>query len=89
MPSFLGPVFRLQTLFGFLLLLSCVAVPAFSQSGGRSGTISGTVSDGSGAVVVGAAVSIENPVSGYRNASVTDSAGHYEFANVPFDSVQP
>ena len=86
MPSFRGPIFQLRAILSFALLLLIATVPLLSQSGGRSGTIAGTVTDGTGAVVVGAAVSIENPVSGYRNATVTDSSGHYEFANVPFDS---
>ena len=86
MPSFRGPIFQLRAILCFALLLLIATAPLLSQSGGRSGTIAGTVTDGTGAVVVGAAVSIENPVSGYRNATVTDSSGHYEFANVPFDS---
>jgi hypothetical protein len=67
----------------FIFLLSGVA--SLAQSGGNSGTVSGTVDDGSGAVVVGASVSIENPVSGYTRNAVTDQAGHYQFSNLPFN----
>jgi hypothetical protein len=88
MPSTRGFVFRL---FVFLSLVMSVmsltgTTMLLAQSGGRSGTIFGTVTDGSGAVVVNATVSIQNPVSGYARTVVTDKAGHYEFSNVPFDS---
>jgi len=85
MPSTRGPVFLLFVFLSLVLLLTCPA-RLLAQSGGRSGTIAGTVTDGSGAVVSGAAVSIQNPISGYSRTVVTDKAGHYEFANVPFDS---
>jgi Carboxypeptidase regulatory-like domain len=71
----------------FLLVLSLtLAVTLFAQSGGRSGTIFGAVTDGSGAAVINATVSIQNPVSGYARTVVTDKTGHYKFSNVPFDS---
>ena len=84
MPSTRGSVFRLFFL-SFILLISSAA-HLFAQSGGRSGTINGTVSDGSGAVVMGAKVSILNPVSGYERSANTDASGSYQFSNVPFDS---
>ena len=48
-----------------------------------SGTISGIVTDASGAVVPGATVSIENPVSGFSRTAKTDAAGRYQFTNLP------
>jgi Carboxypeptidase regulatory-like domain len=81
MPFIRGSLFRLFALF----LISLAALPLFSQSGGRSGTISGTVTDETGAVVVGANVVLKNPVSGYDQTAVTDSTGHYAFSNVPFN----
>jgi hypothetical protein len=56
-----------------------------AQSIGNSGSIAGTVSDPTGAVIRGATVSIENPVSQYERTTKTDSAGHYQFSNVPFN----
>jgi len=57
---------------------------AFGQTG-NSGTINGTVTDPSGAVVVGATVTIHNPVSEFERTATTDSAGSFMFANVPFN----
>ena len=57
-----------------------------AQSGSNSGTILGTVQDPTGAVVPGAAVTILNPVTRYTRTATTDSAGHYRFENLPFNS---
>ncbi len=77
-------------LFRFALLglfFGCVhaALPLFAQSANNSGTINGTVMDSSGAVIAGAQVSIENPVSGLTRTATTDSAGKYQFPNIPFN----
>ncbi len=58
---------------------------ANAQSGGGSGSISGTVLDPSGAVVATAGVEIHNPVSGYDRTTTTDSKGNFSFTNVPFN----
>src|SRR5690349_18816695 len=65
------------------LLLSC-AWSALGQS--NSGTIQGTVVDPSGAVVVGANITIENPVSHYSRRATSDSGGRFEFANIPYNN---
>ena len=57
----------------------------FAQSTGNSGTISGTVTDPTGALVPGAAVTIHNPVSHYERTATTDKTGHFQFTNVPFN----
>jgi len=57
----------------------------FAQAIGSAGTIAGTVTDSSGAVIPGAKVTIVNPVSGFSRTAVTDSAGKYRFFNVPFN----
>jgi hypothetical protein len=57
----------------------------FAQSAGNSGTISGTVQDPSGAVLPGAKVVVENPVSGYTRQTTTDGTGHFQFTNVPLN----
>ena len=56
-----------------------------AQSAGSAGTVFGIVTDTSGAVIAGAAVSIENPVSGYRRQTTTDGTGHYQFSNLPLN----
>jgi hypothetical protein len=43
------------------------------------------VSDPTGAVIRGATVSIQNPVSQYERTTRTDGAGHFQFSNVPFN----
>ncbi|HEY3840532.1 MAG TPA: TonB-dependent receptor, partial [Bryobacteraceae bacterium] len=55
-----------------------------AQSMGSSGSIVGKVTDPSGAIVAGAAVSIENPVSHYKNQTTSDTTGTYKFNNIPF-----
>jgi Carboxypeptidase regulatory-like domain/TonB-dependent Receptor Plug Domain len=65
----------------FMLLLA-VAAPAQT---GTSGTIAGTVTDPSSAVVANATVTIHNPVSGYEQSATTDASGKFTFSNVPFN----
>ena len=67
------------------VFLQMAVSTVFAQSSADSGTVSGTVTDPSGAVVPDAQVSINNPVSQYTRVSVTDSRGRYEFPNVPFN----
>jgi hypothetical protein len=64
----------------FLLLLASAG--AYAQS---SGTVHGSVEDPSGAVVAGATVEIQNPVSHYSQTAKTDSQGNFTFANIPFN----
>src|SRR6201987_4271526 len=74
-----------RSIFSFLLvfLLSAVFSGLYAQS--NSGSVSGVVTDPSGAVVPGATVSIENPVSQYSRTATTDKAGHFQFPNLPFN----
>src|SRR5580704_12126112 len=67
------------------LFLQVLATSAFSQSAANSGTITGTITDPSGAVVPGATVSINNPVSEYSRTATTDTAGRFNFPNIPFN----
>ena len=43
------------------------------------------MTDPSGAVVPGATVTVENPVSGYLRTAKTDGAGRFQFSNLPFN----
>ena len=52
---------------------------------GNSSSISGTVLDPSGAVVTGADVTIQDPVSGYERSATTDKSGNFNFPNVPLN----
>lgn len=58
---------------------------ALAQNAGSSTSISGTVSDPSGAVIPGATVTIHNPVSGLERTAVTDSSGNFSIQNIPFN----
>src|SRR5690242_18879187 len=72
--------------FLFVFLSSVVFSALFAQS--NSGSVGGTVTDPSGAVVPGATVSIENPVSHYSRTATTDKMGHCQFPNVHFNPCQ-
>ena len=58
---------------------------ALAQNAGSSTSISGTVTDPTGAVVVGATVTIHNPVSGLERTAMTDSSGNFSIDNIPFN----
>src|ERR1700756_2910220 len=66
----------------FYLALS---LSAYAQSGGNSTSVTGTVSDPSGAVVANATVEIRNPVSAFSRSTTTDSSGKFSIPNVPFN----
>jgi len=72
-----------------LLVRACalivLAAGCMAQSVGNSGSVNGTVVDVTGAVVPQARVEIKNPVSGFDRSTTTDSAGKFEFTNVPFN----
>jgi hypothetical protein len=69
--------------FLFVFLFSALILAAHAQS--NSGTVSGVVTDPSGAVVPGATVMIQNPVSQYSRTATTDKSGHFQFPNLPFN----
>ena len=74
-----------KSLRAAFMVALCLALGlhAYAQSGGSS--ISGTVLDPSGAVVVNARVEIHNAVSGFDRSTVTDIKGNFSFPNVPFN----
>lgn len=70
------------------VLLFCVlalALPAFGQSLGASGTVQGSVLDPLGSPLQGATVEIRNPVSAYERRVDTDESGNFGFTDVPFN----
>jgi hypothetical protein len=79
--------FRSELLIGILVAIFFVAlavVNAGAQTTGSS-SLSGVVTDPSGAVVPGATVEIENPVSQFTRTTTTDSTGKFDFPNIPFN----
>jgi Carboxypeptidase regulatory-like domain len=65
-----------------MLCLALCVVSASAQTTGNA-SLSGVVSDPTGAVVPGATVEIHNPVSQFDRSTTTDSAGRFSFTNVP------
>jgi hypothetical protein len=76
-PSRLAGIFCLC----LLIVLSILAAPPSASAQGLSG-ISGTVTDSSGGVVVGAAVTATNDATGVSSHSETSSAGAYAFTDL-------
>jgi hypothetical protein len=66
----------------FLFLLAAlIAAPAWAQT--QLGTLFGTVTDTSGAVVPGAEVSVENVSTGLKRDGHTDKTGEYQLVGLP------
>ena len=70
------------TVLAAVVFLCSIAV---AQSTGNAGSITGAVTDTTGAVVPGATVTIVNPVSQYTRSATTDSSGKFNFPNVPLN----
>ena len=69
--------------FCILLFTFCVYRPAIAQQVGGAGTIQGTVTDPTGAVVAGATVEVQNPITGFSRTTQTDSNGNFVLQNLP------
>src|SRR5579875_793026 len=77
---------RKETIAGYLALLAIVlllgpAAPSILAQAGR-GTISGTITDPSGAIVPGATVTLLNPATGVSLHTKTTAAGLYTFISL-------
>jgi hypothetical protein len=68
-----------------LVVLSLTTSISFAQSAGNSGSIHGTITDVTGAIISGATVTINNPVSGFSRETTSDASGNYQFTNVPLN----
>ena len=80
-----------RTFAVFLLFLAVsvlIGPPLTAQSAGSSSSVTGTVTDPTGAVVPGATVEIRNPVSGFSRTTSTDTSGKFSIPNVPFNPYQ-
>ena len=83
MPFTRGNIFRILP----ILVLSMAALGALAQ-GGSAGTILGTVTDPTGAVIPNATIHLTNPRSGLDRTATSDALGQFEFSNITFDSYQ-
>ncbi len=72
---------RMLSLAAFFL----TAVVAHAAQGGNAGSVHGSVTDPSGAVIPGATVHVTNAVSGFDRTVKTDPTGQFEIDNVPFN----
>jgi len=83
-------VIALATVLSFTLL-HAETTPAASdpaqavQSSGTAATVTGYVTDPSGAAVTGASVTLSNAASGYTRNVVTGADGGFSLTNIPFD----
>jgi HAMP domain-containing protein len=75
------PVFALLTLL-ILTLMPLSATNAFAQSG-SAGTITGTVTDPTGAVVPGAMITIVDAGTKVKRTTVSNKSGQYVIPDVP------
>ena len=73
-----------RTLFVLAVCFPLIALPALSQN--SLGTIVGTVTDGSGAAVAAATITLTNNATGEHRASTTDGAGDYQFVSLTPDN---
>jgi outer membrane cobalamin receptor len=62
---------------------AALAAPLASAQSISSGTVTGTVTDPTGAAVSNAKLELRNAVTDYRQSQVTDSSGTFRFNNVP------
>ena len=74
----------LGALFSISILLFCPA-RASAQNAGNSSSVTGTVTDPSGALIPGATVTIHNPVSQFERTTTTNAMGNFTIPNVPFN----
>jgi len=70
-------------LFGILMTFGAAFADAQSVA---SGTIEGSVTDPTGAILVDAVVELDNPVTGLKQMTTTDASGMFRFTNVPFNN---
>jgi len=69
-------------LLATLVLVLCCMIPQLGWSQSASGTISGTVTDQTGAVIAGASVVLEDQTTEVKSTTVSNGTGFFEFAAV-------
>ena len=68
---------------GVKLVLSMLVLVAAAWSQALNGTLVGTITDGSGAIVPNAKISITEVNTNLARSSTTNESGNYSFANLP------
>jgi hypothetical protein len=64
--------------------MALAAIPALAQAG-AAGSVAGTVTDSTGAVIPNATVTLKNEMSGFTRTAITDTTGQFTFTNVPYN----
>jgi Carboxypeptidase regulatory-like domain len=72
---------KLKALLGFIVILMLFTVPAWSQLG--RATITGTITDASGAIIPGASVVAVNQDTGVQFSGVSNDVGIYRVMDLP------
>ncbi|WP_420238152.1 carboxypeptidase regulatory-like domain-containing protein [Telmatobacter bradus] len=80
MPTIYGKIFRLFSLF----VVVGVALQVHAAQGGNAGSVRGSVTDPSGAVIPGASVHLSSSISGLSRTATSGADGQFEIANIPF-----
>jgi PAS domain S-box-containing protein len=75
-----------RTSFTVALIWGATILSSLHAQGVATARISGTLTDDSGAVLVGAAVQTKNPETGSSWSAVTDSRGRFAIADLPIGS---
>ena len=84
MPFKRGALIRILPLAVFLF--SAIARPA--AQGGNAGSVVGTVTDPTGAVIPGATIHLANALSHFDRMVTSDATGGFEIENIPFNNYQ-
>jgi hypothetical protein len=71
------------SLAALLILGMAVIAPGGARGAGIQGSLSGSVTDASGAVIPGASVVIRNTQTGVRWRTITNATGFYAFSSLP------
>jgi Carboxypeptidase regulatory-like domain/TonB-dependent Receptor Plug Domain len=77
--------FKRGAILYILVIIFILAPLHASAEGSNSGTVRGTVTDTTGALIPGATVHLINEVSGLDRTASTDATGQFFFVNVPFN----
>ena len=79
-------VYRALPLFLFLWVFLLNFAPRFAAGqAGNAGTLTGIVLDPTGALIPGATVVLDNPLSRYTRTATTGSDGAFQFQNLPYN----
>ena len=80
--------FLKRVVFAIAALLAVGTERALPQGAGSGGSISGTVTDPSGATIGGATVQVLNKVTGYDKTVTTDTTGAFRFLGLAPNNYQ-